>query len=546
MLSKPRMKGQKGFSKVAVIIAIIVIIIALIAGIIFFILTSNSNEEQNKNKDKSQLQENIVWDTNTEITIEEKNDLKNNYLGKFSLLISNKYQTEQENLFETAKQFIETNKPTSTTGNSSLSNLSDNTNTVDTNTISNTVSASGSIQQTMVNDTIVITGDNPLLQNTTNEVSTNTASIDNTAVPDMNIGSTTNGSTNNSNLDENEYAIAIKEIKGEEIENLGTELSKFKQLSSVVPGYVTDIVSITKTEGVYDITYKVCWPKKEDIVKYGTMDKVNTASIDRLDSTTVNIKLVKNRNYEYSQYQIKSIQEIKKETPIAYYLSYSNNKFGVIDQSGNIIIANIYDWVDIPNNYKDIFVCKTGTNTIVLNKSNEQIYTDYENISTLQSTAGGDTLWYEKDFLLYQEGGKYGAIDYDGFVIFEPIYDSIEPLYYIEGRVILTEGARKALADITGKVISNFKYTKIGLLGGQFDLNSMVNSQRTIEQVQDMVQKGLYIVGQDANGIVETIQNIKLEEYNVDFSALPQMIYAPTINSWTLMKTEDGHLVYVK
>ena len=192
------------------------------------------------------------------------------------------------------------------------------------------------------------------------------------------------------------------------------------------------------------------------------------------------------------------------------------------------------------------FVCKTGENVVVLNSAKEQLYEDYENISVIQSTAGGETRWYEKDLLVYQKDGKYGAIDYDGFEVFEPIYDKIEPLYYIEGKLILTENGKQAIADITGKITSNFKYTKIGVLGGQFELSSLVNSQRTLEQVQAMVQNGLYIVGQDVNGVVEIIKNITNAEANVDFSSLPQMNYPMTINEWQLRSLDGTYLLYIR
>ena len=119
-------------------------------------------------------------------------------------------------------------------------------------------------------------------------------------------------------------------------------------------------------------------------------------------------------------------------------------------------------------------------------------------------------------------------------------------MYYIEGKLILTENGKQALADITGKINSNFKYTKIGVLGGQFELSSLVNSQRTLEQIQAMVQNGLYIVGQDVNGTVEIIKNITNAEANVDFSSLPQINYPTAINEWQLRSLDGTYLLYIK
>ena len=542
MLSKLGMKDEKGISKVAIIIIVVILLLVLIAGILYFILVVNKDSQKTEDTSNTINQEELL-DTNDEITAEEKKNLKENYLGVFSILISDKYQTNEQNLAEVAMQFVRMQENNgSSTGTSITSNLNQNTigNTIDTTTQN----------ETMVNNTIVITGDNPSSINVNTNSTTNTMNLANTASLDsgtinMNIGSNTT-TTNSTTAKEDEVAIAINEVKGESLDNLSTVLAQMNKTNQVVPGYVTDILDITKTKGVYDIIYKVCWPTQADLKKYGTMDKINTAAVDRLESTTVKITLTKNLNYEYCEYKVKSIEEIEKTTPTCYYASYVNNKFGVIDQSGNTIIDNTYDWIDIPNNYKDIFVCKTGENVVVLNSAKEQLYEEYENISVIQSTAGGETRWYEKDLLVYQKDGKYGAIDYDGFEVFEPIYDKIEPLYYIEGKLILTENGKQAIADITGKITSNFKYTKIGVLGGQFELSSLVNSQRTLEQVQAMVQNGLYIVGQDVNGVVEIIKNITNAEANVDFSSLPQMNYPMTINEWQLRSLDGIYLLYIR
>ncbi len=543
MLSKLGMKDEKGISKVAIIIIVVILLLVLIAGILYFILVVNKDSQKPEDTSNTINQEELL-DTNDEITAEEKKNLKENYLGVFSILISDKYQTNEQNLAEVAMQFVRMQENNgSSTGTSITSNLNQNTigNTIDTTTQN----------ETMVNNTIVITGDNPSSINVNTNSTTNTMNVANTASSldsgtiNMNIGSNTT-TTNSTTAKEDEVAIAINEVKGESLDNLSNVLAQMSKTNQVVPGYVTDILEITKTKGVYDIIYKVCWPTQADLKKYGTMDKINTAAVDRLESTTVKITLTKNLNYEYCEYKVKSIDEIEKTTPTCYYATYVNNKFGVIDQSGNTIIDNTYDWIDIPNNYKDIFVCKTGENVVVLNSAKEQLYEDYENISVIQSTAGGESRWYEKDLLVYQKDGKYGAIDYDGFEVFEPIYDKIEPLYYIEGKLILTENGKQAIADITGKITSNFKYTKIGVLGGQFELSSLVNSQRTLEQVQAMVQNGLYIVGQDVNGVVEIIKNITNAEANVDFSSLPQMNYPMTINEWQLRSLDGTYLLYIR
>ena len=543
MYSKDDIKNNQGISKILIII--IVLVILLIIGVVAFILlNNNSNNEQQPPAQEDLNTMGVLQDTDTTITLEEKNDIKYNYLDKVSILISNMYSTQQENIVETAMRFVQDPNVDST------ETVTGNQNTV--------VNTNNVIGNTDLNNTLTNGNTTNNISNNTNALSDNTNSVNNISNTNITGGNTADGSLNggltsldlntqaNANAQIENVQKAISEITNESVENVGTLMSQLNSSNSILKAYVTDIISISKENGVYDVTYKVCWPIEDNMKYYKTMDKMNTAAVDRLESTTVNITFTKNMDYEYSKYKIQSITEVEKTTPVCYYLSYVNNKFGVIDEKGNVVIDNTYDWIDIPNNYKDIFVCKTGEITTVLNKDGQQLYTEYPNISVIQSSQGGNSMWYEKDFLVFEQDGKYGAIDYDGFVVYEPIYDKIEPLYYIEGRLILTENGKQALGDITGKIISNFKYTKIGLLGGQFEISSMVNSQRTQEQVVQMMETGDYILGQDVDNVIETIQIIPVGDVAGDFADLPQINYNAAINEWQLRSLDNKYLLYIR
>ena len=596
MLSKSSMKSKSGISKIAIILIVVIVIVAIVTGVLYFIITKNDHNDLAINENE----EDIVWDTNNEITRAEKNKLKDTYLGVFSLLVSNKYQTEEENLVEAASQIIKlkeegklddttssTSLPSSMNSSTTNSMTENQTNTSTTNisdtssanplgiTTSTSSTASANLStgvtgqtQTVVNDTVVVTGQNPALQNTTtsnttgtNSATTNTATgtttnnvvtetntlgtntADSNSVGQSSTGSlsTTTSTTDSPNSDE--VASAIDEIYGKTVDNLDSILSSNKQ--TIVPGFVTEIVSISKANGVYSIKYKVCWPTNADLTKYGTIDKINTNTLDTLESTTIEIELVKNREFDYSEYKVKSIQVVDTQTPVAYYLSFANGKYGVIDQNGVSIINNLYDWITIPNNYRDLFICQTGTTTTALNKSGttDERFSDYSNLSAIIS-ASDKKWWYEKDFLVYSENGKYGAVDADGFVIFEPIYDKIDPLFYLVGELIITQNGRQALGDITGDV-KNFKYSKIGVLGGQFDASALVNSQTTLEQVKQKMNTGMYILGQDSDGIIEQIKVITPEEFALDNNTASSVAYPETIADWKLTNVQ-GFSIYVK
>ena len=74
-----------------------------------------------------------------------------------------------------------------------------------------------------------------------------------------------------------------------------------------------------------------------------------------------------------------------------YFAVFSANKWGVINQDGETVINPSYqELIVIPDQTKDVFLCtydindETGTyKTKALNKNNEEIFTQYEQIQAI-------------------------------------------------------------------------------------------------------------------------------------------------------------------
>ena len=49
--------------------------------------------------------------------------------------------------------------------------------------------------------------------------------------------------------------------------------------------------------------------------------------------------------------------EIEKVKDINYHIIHEDNKYGVINREGQIVVDTIYDIIQIPNPSKDIFIC---------------------------------------------------------------------------------------------------------------------------------------------------------------------------------------------
>ena len=163
----------------------------------------------------------------------------------------------------------------------------------------------------------------------------------------------------------------------------------------------------------------------------------------------------------------KGIMEKEKEYNIAevnkynYFSLKENEKFGVIDNQGNIIIEPQYDDVKIPNPEKNVFICYEGQTTKVMNDKKEQIYTEYNNITPLVLKNVSTDLRYEKSVLKYEEDGKYGLISLEGKKITNPIYEEIDTLQYKEGEFVIKKDNKSGIMNMNGYVIINPEYDNI-------------------------------------------------------------------------------------
>ena len=73
---------------------------------------------------------------------------------------------------------------------------------------------------------------------------------------------------------------------------------------------------------------------------------------------------------ENKKYEIAQINEYK------YFVVKENEKYGVINTNGNIIIEAKYDDIKIPNPEKAVFICYENDKTKVLNEKGEEICKD--------------------------------------------------------------------------------------------------------------------------------------------------------------------------
>ena len=179
-------------------------------------------------------------------------------------------------------------------------------------------------------------------------------------------------------------------------------------------------------------------------------------------------------------------QRSKLNKEYDYFAVFSADKWGVINQDGEYVINPSYqEMIVIPDKTKDVFICTydvddtTGTyKTKALNKNNEEIFTQYEQILPIENFDENENLWYEQDVLKVMQNGKYGLINLNGKQILPCEYDNITVIQGIENSLIIEKNGQKGLCNDSGSVLIEPQYTEIKNLGETYkDGYITVNSE---------------------------------------------------------------------
>lgn len=201
-----------------------------------------------------------------------------------------------------------------------------------------------------------------------------------------------------------------------------------------------------------------------------------------------------------------------------YFAIYKDNKWGVMDSTGNTVINPSYaEMIVIPDKKQDVFICVYDVNyetgeykTKALNSKNKEIFTEYESISAISNKDENNNLWYESNVLKVKKEGKYGLINLSGKVLTEFIYDDIVAVLGVKNSYKVSQNGKFGIINEDGKVIVESKYDDITNLGTDNKSGFIVkeengkygiidySSNKILETKYDSVKKvygnGLYVV----------------------------------------------------
>ena len=169
--------------------------------------------------------------------------------------------------------------------------------------------------------------------------------------------------------------------------------------------------------------------------------------------------IVNRMSYSYT------VEEVKE---FNYNILTKNERYGVINKNGEVVVEPIYDTVQIPNPSKPVFICMSDYNTetkeyktTVLNDKKEILFSEYESVQAIPAEATLDGVPYEKSVLQYKQDGKNGLINLEGKVITKPIYEQISSINYKEGTLLVKQDGKFGAINMKGKVVIKPEYDSI-------------------------------------------------------------------------------------
>jgi len=135
-----------------------------------------------------------------------------------------------------------------------------------------------------------------------------------------------------------------------------------------------------------------------------------------------------------------------------------NDKSGLADENGNIILQPIYDWIEPLPGKSEAMVSLDGKCGIISYDGKIQMPFTYDNLIISN---------YDSNRIIARLGTDYGVIDASGKQIIPFDYSFIKAC---DNGLILENGAQSILADENGNSITNQYYTSILQLGNFFEV----------------------------------------------------------------------------
>ena len=156
----------------------------------------------------------------------------------------------------------------------------------------------------------------------------------------------------------------------------------------------------------------------------------------------------------------KPVETIKQEAYEYFKLYKEDDKVGIIDKNGEIIIEPEYSEIYVPNQAKDVFFCLVDDdNQKIIDKTGKELYKEFENVSYILISE--NSLEMEKNVLSYEKDDHFGLIDYSGSILTDAIYEAVSSLPNKPGCILVRKDGLYGVIDSNGNIIIEAKYNTI-------------------------------------------------------------------------------------
>lgn len=253
-----------------------------------------------------------------------------------------------------------------------------------------------------------------------------------------------------SNLDYEEYKLNNVILKQNDL--LYISLDDINVAFNVVPTYfqVNNKISLNTVETLY-LQYKTDLPTKTNNTLTGVSDNINNKKAIAYGMLIVSNDIGKwgvVSTTDFSTIIGNRYSSIEFVESANIFIVSDNNKYGVIDNEGKIIINLNHESIKVINNEPLCYEVKVGQNYAIINKEGKLITNNlYNGIGYISRIATEETVLVIKNLgqdkinaLVISKDGKYGLINLDdgtsiGDCILDKIYSKTEngeKIYYIQ------------------------------------------------------------------------------------------------------------------
>lgn len=214
-----------------------------------------------------------------------------------------------------------------------------------------------------------------------------------------------------------------------------------------------------------------------------------------------------------------------------YFPLYTNGKWGVINEKGEIVIKPEYiEMITIPDSKTDLFIILYDVDytnntykTKVLNSKNEEKFKTYDLVEAIENINNNNILCFSEGVLKVKKGGKYGLIDFSGNEILSTEYSNIEALSGVKNSLLIKKDNKIGLCDNKGNIIINPEYKEIKSIGNDYkngyivitddnkygiiDFTNQVILEANYQEIKQITSDNIYIVKE--NGKLKAINKNK-------------------------------------